>query len=203
MIGRPVTKLAAMPHRSTDEAGRSQSAVLEVAVDVASREGLEALTLGRIAEASGLSESGVIGRFGSKEALQLATLDAAVERFIAEVVDPALEQPAGSRRLRALAEGYIDYLEREVFAGGCFLAGAAHEFDGRAGALQDATRSALQRWVALLEEEARRARLPEPAFVAFELQAIALGANLGFQLLGDRTALPRARRAIRRVLAGP
>jgi AcrR family transcriptional regulator len=192
-----------MPRRSREEVERSQAAVLEAAIDVASREGLEALTLGRVAEATGLSKSGVIGRFGSKEALQLGTLAAAVERFVAEVVTPALEQPAGSRRLRALAEGYLDYLEREVFAGGCFLAAAAHEFDGRPGAVRDATRDALQRWVSLLEREARSAHLPEPAFVAFELQAIGLGANLSFQLLDDRTALRRARRAVRRVLAGP
>src|SRR4029079_8221066 len=93
----------------------AHEAILERAVDLASAEGLEGLTIGRLASELEMSKSGLFGHFGSKEELQLATVDAAATRFVAEVVEPALAAPEGRERLRALCAAYIDHLRREVY----------------------------------------------------------------------------------------
>src|SRR5688500_2609296 len=94
-----------------------RDAILERAVEVASAEGLEGLTMGRLSSELGLSKSGLFGHFGSKEELQLAAVDAASGIFVREVVEPALAEAEGAPRLRAYCESWIGYLERKVFAG--------------------------------------------------------------------------------------
>ncbi len=97
-------------------------------------EGLEGLSIGRLAEASGVAKSSVHALFGSKEELQLATINAARENFIAEVVGPALAATsAGRDRLLALCEGYLSYVERRVFPGGCFFVAASAEVGAQPG----------------------------------------------------------------------
>ena len=110
-----------------------REAILERAVEVASEEGLEGLTIGRLSSELGLSKSGLFGHFGSKEELQLAAVDAAERDLLREVVEPALTEPEGAPRLRAYCESWVGYLERKVFSGGCFFAAASAEFDGRPG----------------------------------------------------------------------
>src|SRR3954469_3795843 len=108
----------------------TREAILERAVDLASAEGLEGLTIGRLAGEMGMSKSGLFGHFGSKEDLQLATVEHAASRFIAQVVQPAYRAtPEGPDRLRALVDGYLDHMAEEVFPGGCFWAAASAEFD--------------------------------------------------------------------------
>src|SRR3954469_8081895 len=114
-------------------APRTREGILERAMDLASVEGLEGLTIGRLAAELEMSKSGLFGHFGSKEELQLATVDAATTRFVAEVGEPALEAPEGRGRLRALCAAYIDHLRREVYPGGCFWASVTSEFDDRPG----------------------------------------------------------------------
>src|SRR3954469_25178117 len=107
----------------------TREAILERAVDLASAEGLEGLTIGRLATDMGLSKSGLFGHFGSKEDLQLATIEHAAGRFVGEVVEAAYRAaPEGPERLRALVEGYLDHLAGKVFPGGCFGAAASAEF---------------------------------------------------------------------------
>jgi AcrR family transcriptional regulator len=179
----------------------ARGAILDRAVDLASEEGLEGLTIGRLASEMEMSKSGLFGHFGSKEELQLATVDAAARRFIREVVAPVMDRPAGAERLRALCDRYVGYLERQVFPGGCFWASAAAEFDGRPGPVRDAVRDQTAAWLGALESEARAGGAAEPKQLAFELQSLAQGANFAFQLFGDRDAFARARAAIDRLLA--
>lgn len=193
----------------TGTRSRTRDAILERAVDVASVDGLEGLTIGRLAAELGMSKSGLFGHFGSKEELQLATLEAANAVLRREVIEPAAGITSGLERLRALIENYVGYLEREVFPGGCFLSAAAAEFDGRPGPVRDAVAMESRAWANELEGQAGVAiaggELPElsdPAQVAFELNALADGANAAYQLHGDRRAFARARTAIGRLLAG-
>jgi AcrR family transcriptional regulator len=181
----------------------TREAILDRAVDLASEEGLEGLTIGRLASETEMSKSGLFGHFGSKEELQLATVDAAAKRFAEEVVEPALEMPSGIERLRALCDAYIGYLEREVFSGGCFWAAVTAEFDDRPGPVRDRIRDGMAAWIGGLEQEAEAAGVGDPAQLAFELVAVAQAANSRSRLFGDRDAFGRARAAIDRLLENP
>jgi AcrR family transcriptional regulator len=188
---------------SARRGARTREAILERAVDVASLEGLEGLTIGRLATELRMSKSSLFSHFGSKEELQLAALDRATGILWHEVVEPAASVEPGLARLRALLDGYLRYLEREVFPGGCFLSAAAAEFDGRPGRVRNAIAEASGAWTARLEQQARIARghgeLPadtRPAQLAFELNAFANAANSSYQLHRDKRAFKRARTAI-------
>jgi AcrR family transcriptional regulator len=178
----------------------TRETILDLAVDLASTEGLEGLTIGRLASELQMSKSGLFGHFGSKEELQLATIERAGRRFVQEVVEPALNTDEGSPRLRALCDRYLGYLERRVFPGGCFWAAATIEFDGKPGPVRDRLRDAVAAWVGELERQARIAGAPDPPQLAFQLQAMIQGANSSFQLFGDQTAFRRAREAIEPLL---
>jgi AcrR family transcriptional regulator len=180
---------------------RTRDAILDRAVDLASEEGLEALTIGRLAAELEMSKSGLFGHFGSKQELQIATVESAARRFAEEVVAPALEQPAGIDRLRAYCDGYVGYLERDVFPGGCFWGSVTAEFDDRPGPVRDRIRDAMAAWIAALEREADLAGADDPAQVAFELVAAAQAANTRARLFGDRKVFRQARAASDRILA--
>ncbi len=182
--------------------GGTREAILGRAVDIASEEGLERLTIGRLASETQMSKSGLFGHFGSKEELQLATVDAAATRFVAQVVTPVLDRDPGAQRLRGLCERYLDYLQRGVFPGGCFWATVTAEFDSRPGPVRDAVREGVAAWLGALESQASEAGFEDPAQMAFELYSLAQGANSAFQLFGDRRAFDRARAAIERLLDG-
>ena len=182
------------------KASSTRAAILERAVDLASTEGLEGLTIGRLASELEMSKSGLFAHFGSKEELQLATVDAAAQRFLTEVIAPAQREREGAARLRAYCERYIDYLERKVFAGGCFWAAAASEFDDRPGAVRDVVRAGVEAWLGELERQAAMAGVQEPAELAFEIYSLGLGANTCSRLLDDVTAFARARATIERRL---
>jgi AcrR family transcriptional regulator len=182
-------------------ATNTREAILERAVDLASTDGLEGLTIGRLASELGMSKSGLFGHFGSKEELQLATIDQAARRFVAQVVEPAYrDNPQGPERLRALVDRYLDHISGEVFPGGCFWAAASAEFDGRPGPVRDAVKDGTAAWLAELERQAEAAGVDDPRQLAFELHSLAAGANQRFQLFGDPDAFERARRGIARVL---
>jgi AcrR family transcriptional regulator len=194
-----------MPRSSSATAARNHDAILARAVDVASLEGLEGLTIGRLAADLGMSKAGVIGRFGAKEDLQLATLGAAIELWIARVWAPVEDVTPGLPRLEAIAEAWSAFLEDCPFPGGCFVSAASFEFDGREGRVRDAVQGALDRWHSVLAAEARTAieagdLSGDPDQIAFELEALAVGANQAIQLRGDTRAGERCRRGMRRVL---
>lgn len=183
--------------------GKAQStreAILERAVDLASREGLEGLTIGRLASDLKMSKSGLFAHFGSKQELQLATIGAASARFYEAVLQPAERVPEGMRRLRAYCEGYIACLERQLFPGGCFWAAAGAEFDDRPGEVRDAVQAAVRFWLTALQRQAAIAGVPDPGGLAFEIYALGLGANACTRLLADSQAAGRARVAIERAL---
>jgi AcrR family transcriptional regulator len=182
--------------RRAREPKRTREAILDRAVDLASTEGLEGLTIGRLASELEMSKSGLFGHFGSKEELQLATVEEASRRFIAEVIEPTFAVTEGAPRLRALGDSYIDYLERGVFSGGCFFAAASVEFDDRPGPVGDRVRESVAAWLGYLESQAKAAGAADPKLLAFEFHALAQGANSAFRLFRDPGAFRRARRAM-------
>jgi AcrR family transcriptional regulator len=183
---------------------RTRHAILDTAASLATEEGLEPLSIGRLAEATGMSKSGLFAHFGSKEELQLATVDHAAELFVREVIAPAREAPRGLPRVWALCENMIDYAERQVFPGGCFFAATAFEFNRRPGPVRDRIEYMLRTWLSYLEHAVERAQqtgelLQEPSAkeLAFELDALAQAANAQYQLFRDEAVFATARRAIR------
>jgi len=187
----------------TPQGDKTRRAILARAVDLASAEGLEGLTIGRLATELSLSKSGLIGHFGSKEELQLATIEAARERFIESVFRPALKAERGYPRLMAICRAWLTYVKRGVFPGGCFFAAASFEFDGRPGPVRDAVARIMDNWidsiekaVALAQEEGHIDPDLEPAQLAFEINALFFGANFSYQLRDDKKALERAMQAI-------
>src|SRR2546422_5997738 len=126
---------------------RSRQAILEVAVHLASVEGLEGLTIGRLASETGMSKSGLFAHFGSKEDLQLATVEAARSIFIENVIRPTFEAKKGLPRLKRLCEIWFDYAQNHVFRGGCFFAAASAQFDNRPGRVRDRIAGIMKEWL--------------------------------------------------------
>jgi AcrR family transcriptional regulator len=183
---------------------RSRRRVLEQAARLATIEGLDGLSIGRLAEVAGMPKSSVYVLFGSKQELQLATIDAARASFVAEVITPALTSSAGRERLLALCEGFLSYVERRVFPGGCFFVVTSAELGSRPGTVHDRVATYQRQWSELLRQTAREAEangeLPtavDADQLAFELGALLAGANIVAVLQSDDTAIERARRAIR------
>jgi AcrR family transcriptional regulator len=187
---------------------RTRHSILDAAVDLASLRGLEGLTIGTLAEELQMSKSGLFAHFGSKEELQLATIDAAAERFVAEVWAPAREADRGLPRLRALIDAWLSYAERQVFPGGCFFASASAEFDGRPGAVRDRIAHLMKEWLDSLAGAVQRAQATgqiaadaDAEQIAFEIHSLMTGANWAFQLHRDPQAFQRARKAIEQRIA--
>ena len=177
--------------------------ILLKAVDLASAEGLEALTIGRLADVLGMSKSGLFAHFGAKEKLQLAVVETAREVFAREVLDPVGDVEPGLARLLALADSWLRYVEKGVFRGGCFFAAVSAEVDDRPGRVRDRVVDLTRSWLELLETEAEVARDAghldlEPAQLAFEIHAFVQEANWAFQLHGEAEAFRRAGLAMRR-----
>ncbi len=195
------------PRRSAAAALQTREQIVERAIDVASVEGLEGFSLGRLADTLQMSKSGVLGHFRTKEELQHSALQGAVDVFSREVWEPAVGSASGLPRLLVICEAWIDYLEREVFPGGCFLTAASCEFDGRPGPIRDQIATVMKRWLRTLASEVRVAieagelsAGADPTTVAFQLNALAMGANQAIQLFGDRRAGQRALSAMRATL---
>jgi AcrR family transcriptional regulator len=183
-----------------EESGKgaqTRAAILERAVDLASAEGLEGLTIGRLAAELRMSKSGLFAHFGSKQELQLATIAAAAERFRATVVEPAMSAPDGVPRLLAMGERYLAHLD--AYSGGCFWGSTSAEYDDRPGPVRDAIAAALDAWLAELERQARIAGIEQPERFAFELYAVVMGANSRYRLSGDPKVFDYARQALGRL----
>src|SRR5215470_11724013 len=140
---------------------RTRESILRFAVNLASVEGLEGLTIGRLADELKMSKSGLFAHFGSKEELQLATIAMARQIFVDHIVRPALTGPEGIERLLGLCSGWLGHVEGKVFKGGCFFTAASLEFDNRPGAVRDAIADTMKTWLATLAravESAKKAR---------------------------------------------
>jgi AcrR family transcriptional regulator len=186
----------------------TRSEVTQAAVERASVEGLEGLTIGRLADEARMRKSSVFSLFGSKQELQLAALEGAVEHFTAEVWGPVAGERPGLPRLLALCDRWLAYHERGAMPGGCFLTTATVEYDARPGPLRDAVARTMQRWFGVLEREVATAieagDLPADTNerdVAFQLNALAAAASYGFQLSRDPEVFAVARRSMRTALA--
>jgi AcrR family transcriptional regulator len=183
---------------------RTRDSILQAAVDIASVEGLDGLTIGRLATGLGMSKSGLFAHFGSKEELQLATVESAREVFLREVILPAREAERGLPRLVALMDHWMDYLRREVFKGGCFFDAVRNEYASRPpGPVREALSADFRTWDELVANRVRAAQAAghldpgaDPEQVAFELDALGGAANVRFQLDHDEVAFERAHRAI-------
>jgi AcrR family transcriptional regulator len=185
---------------------RTRKAILDHSIQIASTEGLEGLSIGRLAEELGVSKSGLFGHFGSKVDLQVATVQAAREVFLEEVVASA-RVGGGVQEVYSLTEAWLGYMEREVFRGGCFFSAASLEFDGRPGPVRDEVASMISEWLMALEASIQDAQEAghvsadlDPRQLAFELHSLGMGANWAFQLYQDPEAFDRARSAIRQRL---
>ncbi|KJS55360.1 TetR family transcriptional regulator [Streptomyces rubellomurinus subsp. indigoferus] len=185
----------------------TRRAVLRRAVEIASVEGLEALSIGRLATDLGLSKSGVFAGFGSKEELQLATVRAARRIFADAVLAPVADIPPGLARARALCEGWLAYSRTRVFPGGCFFFEVTAEFDARPGPLRDALADSARAWHRIVEDtlaEARTAGALRPdtdlGDLAFGLIALLEAANSQAVLHEEDTPYQRAGRLLLRLL---
>jgi AcrR family transcriptional regulator len=182
---------------------RTRNAILETAARLATEEGLETVSIGRLADATGMSKSGLFAHFGSKEELQVATVEHAASLFVDEVIAPAREAPKGLARVWALCDHMIAYAERQVFPGGCFFAATSAEFNHRPGPVRDRIVEMLGSWLSYLEhaveqaQEAGELDASVPAReVAFQLDAFAQAANAQYQLFRDERVFDDARRAV-------
>ena len=184
---------------------RTRESILQVAADIASVEGLEGLTIGRLATELEMSKSGLFAHFGSKEELQLATIDAARQRFVEHVVKPSRALPRGRARIERLMTDWLAYFRDDVFAGGCFFHAVKAEFDSRPdNAVRGVVTEDVRQFLGFLTREVRKAQeagdldpAVEPEQLAFELDALGAAANQQYQLLQDPIVFDRAATAIR------
>jgi AcrR family transcriptional regulator len=183
---------------------RSRAAILDCSVQMASREGLEGLTMGDLAAELKVPKSSVFALFGSKLELQIATLAAAREILIDHVVLPAMPMAQGAQRLRALGEAWFDYLGADVFSGGCFLCAASAEMDGRPGPVRDAVVAVMHEWITVLTVNIEAAVTNgefaadvDSAAMAFRLNALGMAANWQRQLFEQSSGIEHARAAWR------
>ncbi|SFD06326.1 TetR/AcrR family transcriptional regulator [Streptomyces aidingensis] len=182
------------------ERGRqTRRLVLARTMEIASVEGLEGLSIGRVATELGLSKSGVFALFGSKEELQLATVRAATAVYVRHVVHPAEELPAGLGRVCALSRNWLAYSRQRVFPGGCFFFSSAVEFGARQGAVHDAVAARRAEWTDYVRRTLAEARglgelRPDTDVeqLAFELIALLETANVQSVLSGDDAGYDRA-----------
>ncbi len=186
---------------------RTRSAILRAAASLATVDGLEGLSIGHLAAAIGMSKSGLYAHFGSKQELQLATVQEAGRIFAGEVVQPALAAPPGVAQLAAVCEAFFEHLRRRTFPGGCFFAGAALEMGTRPGPVKEAVAGFQAGFVDLLRGFAATAieqnQLPpgeDPDQLAFELNGICLAADANFVLHDNPAVLDLARQVARRRL---
>ncbi|WP_249358616.1 TetR/AcrR family transcriptional regulator [Nocardia cyriacigeorgica] len=210
-----IDRMVTTGHKTAEESAdlrllrgaRSRRAVTSRAVDIASQDGLDVLSFGRLAADLGMSKAGIQTLFRTKEALQLATVDAAQEAFIEAVVRPAEDSPAGAARIRALVDRWIDYAAQPLFAGGCFWGANLPIFDSRPGPVRDALLAQQRAWRTTLAAQFERAVAAgevgnlDPEVAAFQVTAVLNAVNLALRL-GEDDSVSMARQVIDRLLAG-
>lgn len=165
--------------------------VAREAAMIATISGLDSITVGTLADRTGVSKSGILTVFGSREAIQVAAVAEARRIYQEHVIGPAWGSEPGRVRLRALLETWRRYLLSEVFPGGCFLATTTVEYGHRDGEVADAVRRLQREWLDLLEAELRTAGSADPVSDAFAIDALLNAGNTHFQLYGDRADLER------------
>jgi AcrR family transcriptional regulator len=182
---------------------KSRDAILREAAQLATVEGIEGLSIARLADAVGMSKSGLFAHFGSKEDLQLATIETASTIFSEQVIDPAERASTGVERIRELSENYLRHVEASVFPGGCFFASIASEMDTHPGPVRDQAIEFMEGWIELIAGFVRQAQdegdidaSVDADQLAFELESHMLLANALFVAKQEQTPIARGRRAI-------
>jgi AcrR family transcriptional regulator len=186
----------------------TRSAILDRGVRLATQVGLEGLTIGRLATELRLSKSGLFAHFRSKEALQIQVLDAAAERFVDEVVKPAVREPRGEARVRALFDRWLGWARSNSGPGGCLFVAAAAELDDRPGPVRDRLVALQRGWLEMIAivfrtgvtEGVFRTDL-DPEEFAHDLYSVMLGVHHAKRLLKDPRAEARAQTAFGRLVA--
>ena len=186
---------------------RTRGAIVREAVSLATLDGLEGLSIGNLASALDMSKSGIYAHFGSKQDLQLATVDEAERIFQAEVIEPALAAAPGLAQLVTLCDAFFDHLLRRTFPGGCFFAGAALEMGTRPGpvkeqiaAFQGRLSGLIRQFTVTALEQHELPAYEDPDALTFEINGIILAANTNFVLREEPSALNMARDVVRRRL---
>ena len=196
------------PRRRRSDGEQSRAAILDAAARLATVEGIGGLSIGRLADAVGMSKSGLFAHFGSKEELQLATVERADAMFSASVLEPAEHGTGGLDRLRRFIDAYLHYVEVDTFPGGCFFASVLAEVGMQPGPVRDRLVTFLGEWLGQLEAAVADAQVEgaidpaeDAAQLAFEIEAALFLANAQFVVVRTTEPLERARRAIERRLA--
>ena len=195
------------PRRTRADGQRTREAIVREAVSLATVDGLEGLSIGNLAGALEMSKSGIYAHFGSKQELQLATVDEAERMFDAEVIAPARAAAPGLAQLVAICDAFFDHLQHRTFPGGCFFAGAVLEMGTRPGPVKERIAAFQDTFAGLIHQfvEAALARdqLPpgeEAMQLTFEVSGMLLAANANFVLRDDPAVLDMARQVVRRRL---
>jgi AcrR family transcriptional regulator len=182
---------------------RTRRAVADQAAALASVDGLAGVTLARVADALGMSKSSIQAAYATKEDVQLAAIGAATRTFVGAVIEPAGARPEGVARLWALVDAWLDYVERRVFPGGCFMVANLADYDSRPGPVRDALARARSGWLAALEQQVAAAQAageipadPPADLFAFEIDALLSAANVDRNFQDDTKRLADARRLI-------
>jgi AcrR family transcriptional regulator len=182
---------------------RTRSAILDQALRLVSKAGLDGLTIGTLAEATGMSKSGLFAHFGSREELLLAVLAHGQAQFGEVVFQPAMAKPRGLPRLRAMFVNWLDWTESAELPGGCPMIGGAAEFDDKPGPVRDMLAGGQRTWIETLKravrqavEQGQLARDTDPEQIAFEMFGIALVVHHHRRLLGYKKARERALSAL-------
>ena len=186
----------------------TRAQILAAAVEMASQGGFESLTIGTLAEKTGLSKSGLFAHFGSKVDLQIAALDESARRFTESIFLPALKAPRGLKRLRALFDNWLGWTRRVNIPGGCPLNAASREYDYRPGPMRDAVRERqklvereLAKMVQMAIDAGELAGSADSHQIAFEFISIILGYERAELTFGRAEALKRANAAFDRLVA--
>jgi AcrR family transcriptional regulator len=209
-------KVASLPKRNADpaESGKrvmlkgqqTKAAIIEAALGLASQIGLEGLSIGALAEVTGMSKSGVFAHFGSREELQISVIREYHDRFEAEVFYPALQHPRGVPRLQAMFDNWMVQTSNEIDSGCIYISGAV-EFDDRSGPVRDALASSVTSWQAAVrraveqaQEEGHFVTEVDPLQVAFEVHGLILALHYEARFLKVPGAAERARQGFARIL---
>jgi AcrR family transcriptional regulator len=187
---------------------QTRAAIVEQALALASQDGLSALTIGTLAERSGLSKSGLFAHFGSKEELQLAVVRGVRQLFSDFVFSPAMQHQPGLPRLRAIVENWLKWTATAKLPGGCVMTAAAYEFDDHPGPVKDLISQSLRELRKTLARAAHTAMQAgqlradtDPEQLAFEICSLYLGAQLDARLFGDPNAWQRALDAFEKLIS--
>lgn len=206
-LAEPTAPRSRRPAPGQPKGRQTRAAILDTALGLAAQTGLEGLSIGALAEAMRMSKSGVFAHFGSREELQLSVVRAYHHRFEDEVFFPAIREPRGLPRLRALFERWVRRVAIEIDAGCLFISGAV-EFDDRPGPVRDALLAMVRTWHRALERAIRLAieaghlrADTDTQQLLFEIHGLILALHHDARFLCNPGAVERARTGFERLVA--